>query len=86
MEYIVVSLVSVVAAYWIGKKAGQAAQSLEKTRLVIVETNNLNQQIIDKMENITAQLKEMEQNILNGQAINDRLATLANQIKEVEIK
>ncbi len=86
MEYIAVSIVSIVAAYWVGKKAGQAAKSLEKTRLVIAETNVLNQQIINKMENIASRLKEMEQNILNTQVINDRLATLATQLKEVEIK
>ena len=59
MEYIAVSIVSIVAAYWVGKKAGQAAKSLEKTRLVIVETNNLNRQVIDRLEIMTAKLKEV---------------------------
>ena len=59
MEYIAVSIVSIVAAYWIGQKAGQAAKSLEKTRLVIVETNRLNSQIIDKLENMTNELRGM---------------------------
>lgn len=82
MEYIVVSLISIIAAYFIGRTIGQAAKSLEKTKLVIAETNVLNQQIINKMENIASQLKEMEQNILNTQVINDRLATLATKPRE----
>lgn len=60
MEYIAVSIVSIVAAYWVGKKAGQAAKSLEKTRLVMIETNNLNRQVIDRLEIMTAKLRGME--------------------------
>jgi hypothetical protein len=59
MEYIAISLVSIVAAYFVGRTIGQAAKSLEKTRLVIVETNNLNQQIIDRLENMTNELRGM---------------------------
>jgi uncharacterized protein (UPF0333 family) len=59
MEHIAIILILIIAAYFIGRTIGKAAKSLEKTRLVIVETNNLNQQIIDRLENMTNELRGM---------------------------
>lgn len=59
MEYIATLLVSSLAAYYIGKKIGEASRSLEEARIVIVETNNLNRQIIDRLEIMTTKLRGM---------------------------
>ena len=65
MEYIAVSIVSIVAAYWVGKKIGEAYQNLED-----METETLHSQVLDRLNVLSVQLREMEAKILNRQRIN----------------
>ena len=66
MEHIAILFVSLLAVYYIGKKIGEASQSLED-----METDALNSQVLDRLDILSVQLREMEAKILNRQIINN---------------
>lgn len=66
MEYIAILFASSLAAYYIGQKIGDASRNLED-----METDALNSQVLNRLNILSVQLREMEARILNRQRIDN---------------